>query len=526
MKRPLTLILPFAFCLAGLFSCERAEQPEEPVVLPPQREEALPYEQELSLVQLIPELESNPSIREENGAFFLPLGKQTWSETFQVDSCFIPAQTSSPVFLTAESSTSGSRTWTLYSTEYLAIKYCLPKGCRELGFADCPATFRLHLSLDGASSYRKVFLSELSIQFPSWLRAAPVGGSIPAMTLTEEGADIEFSLTNIYEPTGFTGEDGTHYLSAQTTFYAQVTASAEDALSPSNDSSAPIRLRCSFDSDRIDFGKSNLIYSDLEFPGKELKGEPVALPSFLTGTGSDVSLTGPQILIRYTQGFPFRASFEGAFPDLKDSPSFQLTSSGNYLLLPRQDGWSRPGIIGKEVSALQELFRKPAPDGTLTPRMTVRPVVPGTSMIAMPGKEYSMDAEAEWTLPISFTGKMAGISVRTETLNLDGDELDAPGAGTHEIGMTFANYFPFDCVITPVFTLEGNSPVFLDDLVVKGWRGFLPWFHYAFNPGKDHWKASLYFIITPAEGLGMQFNRSHNLTLKDARITVNVREES
>ena len=516
------------FGLAGFLSCERPEQPEkpeEPIELPPQRVEAISFQQELSLVQLIPELESNPYIQEEKDGFVIPLGTQSWSETYSVDQLFLPAQTSVPVLLTAEQTSPGDRTCKLSTTGFIIMSVILPDGCSRFDFTSCEGTFRLHFALDDNSPYRKVNLTKTSIKFPSWLRATPVGGSIPSLELTKEGTDIEFNLTSLYDPVGFMGEDGEWYLSAQTGFSATILAYAEDALDPSAEPPSTLRLKCTFESGRIDFGATGLAFSELDFPEKELKGAPVPCPSFLLGKGSAIQFDGPRILIHYVQDFPFSGYFKGSFPDLRDNPAFTLTTSGNYLLMPELDGWYRQGIEDKDVPALKELLRTPASDGTLTPRMTARPVVLKAGVIT-PGKEYRLTMDAEWSLPLTFTGKITGISEQTETLHLDGDALDAPGAGTHEIGVTLMNQLPFDCIVTPVFILEGKDPVYLDDFLIEAWGGVNPWFRHAFTPGRDHWKASLHFIITPTEGRGIQFRRSLSFILKDTTITINKRAES
>lgn len=527
---PYTFLILLAW---GLFSCERqdiAEKTEEtdetdtPVVIPPQRVEIISFQQELSLVQLIPELESNPHIQEENGQFFIPLGTQSWSMDYTIDPIYLPAQTSDPVFLTAEQSTPGVGAWKLNTSGVFVLNLILPEGCTKLHDADCQSTFRLHLALDETTPYRKLILSKISIQFPSWLHATPVEGSIPAMELTKEGKDIEFKLTSLYDPVGFVGEDGQHYLSAQIGFSASVAAAAGYALDPSANPPASIRLACFFESGRIDLPSCGLRLSNLIFPKEEQKGDPVPCPSFLSGEGSDIVLNDPRILIHYVQELPFYAYFEGSFPNLQDNPTFILSSSGNYLLMPRLDGWYRQGINNMDVPAMLDLFRAPGTEGKLIPYMSFRTVATAEAGFYSSGKEYGMDVEAEWYIPLSYTGRLAGVSGQTETLHLDGDELNAPGTGTHEIGLTLMSTFPFHCVVTPVFTLDGQDPVYLEDIIVKGWSGG-PWFHHAFSPGKDHWRASLYFIVTPTDGLGIQFSRSHSLVLKDTRMTINLKEK-
>ncbi|MBQ3812265.1 MAG: hypothetical protein II841_01720 [Bacteroidales bacterium] len=523
-------ILLLLFIQAGFLACERPEQPagpgesEKPVEQPQQREETIPFQQELLLTQLFPELVSNPNIQEAYDQFYISLGTQSWSESFQVGEVYIPAQTSEPVFLTAEKAANKVRTWNLRSSGVLVLNQHIPEGFESLENAKCQATFRLHFALDDASPYKAVTLSYLSVDFPSWLDAEPVGGrDIPAMEITKEGLDIEFKLTYLYDTDHFEGKDGERYIAAETSFSAIVTAAAEDASDPSATPPASVRIKCTLETERIDFERCSLSFSSFDFPWKEMKGEAFPLPSFLAGAGSDLFFNGAEIYIRFQKDLE-SSHLELSFPDVPNNPTFQVAYPSNYALLPMHDGWDRPGYDEKTVPALQDIFREPTQDGTLTPRMNVRAVIDGSSMQVTPDKEYRMSLEADWRLPLLFSGKMTGFSERTETISLDGDKLDAPGTGTHAIGLTFRNFLPFDCVVTPVFTLEGNDPVFLDSFTLKGYDGG-PWYEHTFTPGKDHWKASLYFIITPSKILNTQFGKNQSLILQDTRFTANLKTE-
>lgn len=521
-----------AIALAGFLSCERPQQPtepeetEKPVEVPPQLEKALPFQQELLLTQIYPELESCPYVQKDtiNGDFYISLGTQTWSESIKVGEVFIPAQTTEPVFLLADKVANKVRTWKLRSTGILVLNQHVPEGFESIEQAECQATFRLHLSLDDASPYEKVTLSQLSVNFPSWLAVKPVGGSdIPAIELTKEGSDVEYNLTYIYGTRHYEGKDGERYISAETTFSATVTAAAEDALNPSATPPASLRIKCTLETERIDFEQCHLSISDIDFPWKEVKGDPIPLPSFLSGAGSDLFFNGAEIYLRYQNNIP-SSNLRLSFPDVPNTPTFEVAYPTNYALLPEHDGWERRGYNEKTVPALQDIFRKPAQDGTLTPRMNARALITGSTMLVTPEKEYSMAFEAEWQLPLLFSGKMTGISVNTETIYMDGDELEAPGTGTHAIGMTMMSLLPFDCIVTPVFTLEGNDPIFLDDFILKGYDNG-PWYEYTFTPGKDHWKASLYFIITPSKVLNTQFDKNQSLLLRGTRFTANLKNE-
>ena len=522
-------ILPLLFILAGFLSCERPkqpsepEEPEKPVELPPQRNVAIPFEQELPLTQFIPELASNPNIQEENEQYFISLGSQTWNQSFKAGEVFIPAQTSEPVFLLAEQVTNKVRTWRLRSTGILVLNQQVPEGFESIEYGKCQATLRLHFALDEASPYDLVTLSLLRVEFPSWLDAEPVEGEdIAPIEISKEGSDIEFNLTYLYGTRHYEGQDGECYITAETNFSATITAAAENALDPTAAPPASLRVKCTLDTDRIDFEQCSLSVSSIDFPWNEMKGEPFTLPSFLSGAGTDLFFNGTEIYVHYQNTIP-QTYLRLSFPDVADNPAYGLVYPANYALLPEHDGWDRRGYDEKIYSALKEIFRKPK-DGILTPRMNVRAVIDGSTMEVTPGKEYSMSLETEWRVPLLFSGKLTNISERTETIYLDGDELDAPGAGTHEIGMTLMSHLPFDCIITPVFTLEGNDPVSLDDFILKGYD-IGPWFHYAFSPGKDHWKASLYFIITPSKILNTQFGLNQSLILKDTQFTANLKKD-
>ena len=139
-------------------------------------------------------------------------------------------------------------------------------------------------------------------------------------------------------------------------------------------------------------------------------------------------------------------------------------------------------------------------------------------------EEYTISLEADWQLPLLFSGKMTGISVQTAPIYMDGEKLNTPGSGTYLIQSTLQNDLPFDCTVTPVFTLEDNEPVFLDAFTSKAnYYGYT--FKHTFTSTKDHWKASLYFIITPAKFVSVQFDRSQNMVLKDALFTANLRDK-
>ncbi len=509
------------FIMAGFLSCERVEQPTEPE-LPPQREITIPFEQELPLTQFFPELESNPSIKNAHGKYYIALGTQTWNENFKVGEVFIPAQTCEPVLLRADKVIYRDEPWWRLSTSgVFVINQQIPEEFETIAGANCKSKFRLHIALDETSPYNSVTLSWFTIEFNFAMRAKLAQGSeIPTITLTKEGTDIDFNLNFVSGENHFKGQDGKLYFTAEPKFSATITSTVKDSPDLAPDF---IRIICTLEMERIDFEQCDLSYSSIIFPEKEVRCEPFPLPSFLSGIGSDLYFNGAEIFIHYQNTIP-SSLLKMSFPDVRNNPSFQLSYPDNYALIPKHDGWDRPGYEEKAFSALEEIFRVPAKDRTLTPRMIARACMNESKrMQVTPGQEYGMSLDAEWRLPLAFAGEMTGISMRTETIYMDGDQLDAPGNGTHSIGITLRSRLPFDCIATPVFTVEGDDPVSLDNFIVEGYK--LPWFEYTFTPGKDHWKASLYFIITPSAIISTPFGSDQSLILNTAYFTANLKKD-
>ena len=115
--------------------------------------------------------------------------------------------------------------------------------------------------------------------------------------------------------------------------------------------------------------------------------------------------------------------------------------------------------------------------------------------------------------------------VPTPALRFDGDALGAPGNSTHKIRQKLASTLPVDCRIIPVFTMDGEEPVFLDDFVLDKQHQEVE-FSYSFHPTKDHWGATLHYLIVPFRGTGeylMRDGRQH-LTIWDTYFSANVSE--
>ena len=113
---------------------------------------------------------------------------------------------------------------------------------------------------------------------------------------------------------------------------------------------------------------------------------------------------------------------------------------------------------------------------------------------------------------------------------MKGSSLGASAGRTHRIEQKIGNSLPFDCRVTPVFTMEGKEPVFLDEFILDrnaykysdGFNGYS--LSYDFTPEKDDWKATLYYIVTPTNGKGEVFFRSPNgLIVVKSLFTTNIK---
>ena len=202
--------------------------------------------------------------------------------------------------------------------------------------------------------------------------------------------------------------------------------------------------------------------------------------------------------------------------------SFELDGNGKNLYFAHSDHTYREGIYNQEVNALENLFSLPAPGGVLRPSLLFRPPVTAESAILVPGEEYTMCATAEWMLPLAYTGTLDVASASTPPYKLDGTSLGAAANYPHLVKQYFGSCLPFDCRITPVFTMEGEAPVYLDEFTLsKNSRGYE--FSYRFIPTKDPWRATLHFILTPTVGWDEFFIQERFMDITDSRFSANLK---
>ena len=139
-------------------------------------------------------------------------------------------------------------------------------------------------------------------------------------------------------------------------------------------------------------------------------------------------------------------------------------------------------------------------------------------------EEYRMQLKGSWMIPLAFTGEIQAEGAPTVPVTLDGASLGAPGNATHRIRQNLENkYLPFDCRITPVLTMNGKQPVYLDSFILKSEEQVE--YSYDFRPSEDNWKATFHYLVSPARGRDEFFSKDHGyLRIWYTKFTANLDE--
>lgn len=480
-------------CLSLCFSCKEKEEPA-----PPYKDTVFPAQDLLYLSQVLPELEEFPSIQyNEELGYYIPLGTREWSRSLAVDPVSIPAQSCSfsvDAFRYEADDFSG---WEVSDTWIIDLED-IPAN---LSWGQCPSTFRMTLSLGDDAPYRKVTVSDMIITFPSGFTAHAEGAGyfLPDLEVTAEGTDVIFQLDALGFSDQLIVQDGKRCFPVPTSVFALVSARPEDAVGPGAEMPATLSLRSAFEFDRIDFTYCDLAFPDLSFPPEELVWDPVRLPSFLCGEGTDVDLTHFRVLFDYRNDIPmvFHVDAVASSGDRKAA----FTAEGNdidYMFLAYLASNHHEGYHNVHVPALGTLIRSPFPGGAVQPSLLLQPVY-GTSGYVVPGQEYSMRVKAEMVLPLAFDGPIDVGSFTTPAVLMNGVTLGGRAHYKQRFALTLGSGLPLDCRVTPVFTMEGEAPRYLDEFILDKYDRSAE-LSLVFVPTKDDWTATIHFIVTPLRG--------------------------
>lgn len=512
-------------CLSLCLSCDRKKV--DPV--PPYKFTQISEQDIIYLDQIIPELGRTSSILYDTDmGYYFHLDQKEWSQSWSLDPVYIPSQSCDFSFKAHRVDSPEFEGWIAEDIQYVLLEDVrLPENVSRLEWGQCESVVKLTLSLGEDFPYRKATLTDVAIHFPSSFRAEADGelyGSIPELEVTAEGTLVTFRLNSVFEPDEFMDSAGRRCYSLATNVSAYVTVSPEDAIGPAPETPAEMKIQGLLEFERIDFTQVSVLFESLSFSPETVTWDPLPLPSFLTGKGTDLRFLQPRLLMEYQSDLMFAPTIGITACHGDKQASFELDGNGKYLYFAHSDHTYREGIYNKEVNALENLFGIPSPDGVLRPSIIFQPPVSVESAIVEPGKEYTMHATAEWMVPLAYTGTLDVATVSTTPYKLDGATLGAAANYPHRIRQFFGSYLPFDCRVTPVFTMEGEAPVYLDEFTLsKGSRGHE--LSYLFTPAKYPWRATLHFILTPTVGWDEYFIKERYMDITDSRFSANLTED-
>ena len=267
-----------------------------------------------------------------------------------------------------------------------------------------------------------------------------------------------------------------------------------------------------------------LSYTDVPTEFQTLTWDSIQLPSFLCGDNAGVAFTNPGVFIENQNDFPVYAYVDAILSNDKGKAEFVLSDNGTSLYLAKEDAIDRDPVRNREVQAMGLLFRAPFSEGRLLfPSLSVRPNTLDEEAFTRQ-EEYRIQLKASWMIPLAFTGEIQAEGTPTLPVTLDGASLGAPGNATHRIRQNLENkYLPFDCRITPVLTMNGKQPVYLDSFILKSEEQVE--YSYDFRPSEDNWKATFHYLVSPARGRDEFFSKDHGyLRIWYTKFTANLDE--
>ena len=513
-------ILGTVLCLALILSCQ--EKKDEPVV-PPYKDTVYPTQVLITQDQMFPELEQSPSIlyNEELG-YYITLGEKEWSQEWSSDPVSIPAQSRSvnlnAIWFEADEGTA----WEICDTWDIVLED-IPDN---LSWGECPTTFKMTLSLGEEAPYRKVTVHDMILTFPSAIRAHALVGDyfLPDLEVTAEGTEVTFELEALGLSDQLFEKDGKRCCSFPTDVWAQVNVSPEDAVEPGMEEPATLPFRLAFEFDQIDFTKCHLTFPGLSFPEEELVWDPVRLPSFLCGEGTDVSLRYFRILFKYRNDIPLVSRLDAMVRSEDRKASFSAEGENiNYMFLAYLASNYHEGYFNVPASAFDGLFRSPFPGGAVQPSLLLKPVYEASGFVVA-GQDYSMGVQAEMVLPLAFDGKIDVGSFTTAPVVMEGYKLEARGNYRQRFQLILGNGLPFDSLVQPVFTIEGEEPIYGDVFPMDMSNRQLGLIH-EFVPATDDWTATIHFIVTPLKGWNEPIFKGGRMDIQKFIFSANLPEE-
>lgn len=513
MNSKLILTACALLCLPTFFSCGEKEEVKAPL-----NTTLLSTGDLLTLNDILPELESSPSIQYNDVmGYYLSLGEKEWNRSMSVDPVSFPAQSCGfGIDAFPFEDDNHYPEWIVQKNEEIVLEG-IPDN---LQWGQCPSVFNLTVSLGDDVPYRKV-TADILVTFPSSFTARPrdAGYNIPGVEVTAEGAVVPFELDAIGFKDFLVEKDGRRYCSIPIYIFTQVLVNPEDALVPGAENAEKISLRYRFDFDRTDFTYCKLDFPGLSFPADEIVWDPVRLPSFLCGEGTDVALTHFRVFFDFRNDIPMVSRVAGTFS--VDDRKVAYSPEGNSHLSAYFASNYHEGYHNVEMPELGTLIKSPFPGGAVQPSLLLQPETE-TTVYVDAGQEYRMSAKVNLQLPLAFDGQIDVGSLSTEPLRLEGVSLGGVAHYVHRIDQTLGSNLPLDCRVTPVFTLEGGEPVRLEEFVMDKDHRQAEVSH-EFVPETDKWTATLHYIVTPLRGWNEPIRQNCRMDVMKSIFSANLR---
>lgn len=465
----------------------------------------IPTADTLFLVDCFPELLNSSSVtKDPEYGLCLRSGKQDWDFQLSLEAPFFPEQ-SYDYYASAIPIEGKRHPWRIRTGETVVWKDLhYQKEIQFFSYGECgKPVVTVHIALDPSSHCSKALLSDVELTaYPSMGHSTVLYES-GMLEVDHEGVDLTLPISSyssyLNDPDRFVNEDGQMCLSRIVSFKAEVDVPEEDKTEELLAETLDFNISVHFDKAVF----SQIIASlqpDLT-PNDLLPGASIEMPDFFTTQNHELTFVNPIMHLAYTcDDSVNEVIWLNSKLFLENNP-YEKTfyEAGDYWLGPALTMSYYHSNLKNPV--LNDYFQTPFPKEYFFPSLSVQ--LNTANDLLLSAKTYSFHVETEWFLPLCFNGTFHGETYQTSTLYLNSEELEAPTNKVISMGRHFASGLPFSCFVTPVFQEDGSEPIYLETFRVHDFYSF----SYDYTPSSDPWKASLYFLITPAYGSAVPFKR-------------------
>jgi hypothetical protein len=520
MKKMLCIFLVLGSFASCVEKPEQPEQPEEPK-LPeqPSKTTVLDNIAPLQLTDMYPELLTHQRIQTANsGRYMIQLEELTWEHVFDYDPSllWIPAWQDSREFSFSKQNEQANdgflRLESIGNGQICFSNVHLPNGTLSFDTATAKGAGKVHLSFNDDFPIDQFELSvfEVNSDFglaygissPGLSLREDSGGNhvFGQLVLTRQGVDIDvdfFGFTSIVDSdSGLSfekqGEDYAFVCNVNHVFLALIDEKNLPA-GMTIDDLPPLTLSASFDIGKIEFSTMSVEMDVSSFPSSITRtGEIRNWPDFLTEEGADICFYEPSVHVYFSPSFQFYMEWGvELFTDSGKTEAYPLVNG--YLT---QD-YERT-IIDTDPSikyGFDKLFRTPLSN---TFGFTCTPTV-AEKIFWLEGQKLNMTFSTILTLPLLLKGHFSEKPVVITPLVLSGKTLGASAGRDHRINIDLYNTLPFCCELIPEVSYNGDTPIRIDDSIIKIDSYNNKMLEIPLHPDTEDWIAEISIIVYPLE---------------------------